>query len=131
MELIVVSILIAIGLGLWWQISKKTSSHRTRKPLEHHHPYAAVQLLPCVNACDSAHKAAKNTYLTTEIQQIPINDCNKVESCDCKFKHLDDRRHQEDRRSFSFVLQDVFHAEERRNLKKSGRRHTDGFLQYE
>jgi hypothetical protein len=90
-----------------------------------HHPYAAVQLLACVNACDSAHRISKNTYLTTEFQHLPIDDCDRIEDCDCKFNHLDDRRHQEDRRSFSYIFQNVFHAEEHRNMKKRGRRKND------
>mgnify|MGYP001824591157 FL=1 len=130
MELIVVSILV-IGLAIWWRMDRKVPFKAISEKIKQHHPYAAVQLLPCVNACDSAHRVSKNTYLTTEFQHLPIDDCDRIEDCDCKFKHIDDRRLQEDRRSFNYIMQDIFHAEEHRNMKKMGRRRTDGFLQYE
>lgn len=128
MELVVVSICGVIGLGVWWKANResyqKSSKVIQEQPIQHH-PYAAVQLCPCINSCESARWVSKKTFLATELNHLPIENCDRVEACDCKFKHLADRRHQEDRRSFSYIFQDVFQAEEHRDMKKRGRRKND------
>jgi hypothetical protein len=69
---------------------------------------------------------ASKIFLVAEFPSLPMPSCNQQMRCQCKFKHYDDRRHHEDRRTGSIVLQDVYAGDEHRvKKKKRGRRETD------
>jgi hypothetical protein len=143
MELVLLLVVIVISAAfLRFKYSRKLSNVKQGKPAQdkpaqdkpaqdkpaqdENNPYAAVKLLPGKDACQSAHWVSKKVYLRKdkELEHLPLNSCDRIENCNCSFQHLDDRR-QEDRRSDSTVLQNVFNSEEHRSKKKRGRRSTD------
>lgn len=89
------------------------------------HPYAAVKVMPCANACQPAQWVSSKVFLVADFPSLPIPSCDHMQSCACKFKHYDDRRQAQDRRSDSIILQNVYAGGEHRKKKKRGRRITD------
>jgi len=87
--------------------------------------FRGVQVIPCSNACKSAISISKMVFLEAELSRLPLVSCDQAYHCKCKFKYFDDRRQNEDRRSSSKVLQDVFNGDEHRVKKKKGRRKDD------
>lgn len=87
--------------------------------------FRAIQVVPCDEACNAAIRNSKKTFLETELKGFPLEQCDHIAQCMCKFRHLDDRRQSEERRASSALLQSVFGGEERRGLLKKGRRKND------
>jgi len=87
--------------------------------------YHAIQVLPCEHSCDPARWVSSKIYLVSELSKLPLASCNKIDECGCKFKHYEDRRQNEDRRTDSIVLQNTFSGDETRKQKKKGRRDND------
>jgi hypothetical protein len=120
-----VSILGVIALCVWWKTGSHTHTKAIKENPIHKHPYAAVQVKPCTESCKPAHYVSKKVYLISELEHLPLESCDRIDSCNCKFIHFNDRRHQDDRRADSIVMQDIFDAKEHRDLKIRGRRTTD------
>jgi len=100
----------------------KIASERTKKE------YHSIQVIPCENSCESSSWISSKTYLVSEpskMPRLPLESCNKMDECSCKFKHYDDRRHNEDRRCDSVVLLHSFGGNEHREQGKGGRRNDD------
>lgn len=95
------------------------------KPYTPQKKYNAVQLVPCEQSCLPATWVADKLYLVEELSSLPLTSCDKILECECRFSHHDDRRHNEDRRSGSTVLQNAFRGDESRARKKRGRRSSD------
>lgn len=87
--------------------------------------YRAVKLMPCDNCCESAKWVSEKVYLERELPQLPLESCDRFSACQCKFDYYDDRRHNEERRSGSSILQNVFDGTNNREQKKRGRRNDD------
>jgi len=87
--------------------------------------YHAIQVIPCESSCDPARWISSKKYLVSELYELPLASCDKRDDCRCKFKHYDDRRLNEDRRTDSIVLQNTFSGDETRVQKKRGRRDND------
>lgn len=73
--------------------------------------YRAVSVqAPTVGACEAATTIRNHRYLSAEAPLLPLTDCAHPTSCRCKYKHWDDRRQQDDRRSPVYGLADQLHA---------------------
>lgn len=89
------------------------------------HPYTAVRIKPHQHACNAAFDMSHRVFLVSEAPKLPLNDCNKAESCRCGYVHYDDRRRGQDRRGESIVMRDAYNKKERRDDEHQGRRKTD------
>ncbi|MTI64072.1 hypothetical protein [Methylophaga sp.] len=94
-------------------------------PEIHKHPYAAVRIKPHQHACNAAFDMSHRVFLVSEAPTLPLNDCNKADSCRCGYVHYDDRRNGHDRRGESIVMRDAYSKKERRNEERQGRRKRD------
>ena len=86
-------------MALWSSRSnKKKQSLDTVKPKVSR--YHCVELSMPYDACDAAMQLHGNRYLSAEAPVLPLSDCDH-QACKCRFKHHDDRRHQQRRDPFS------------------------------
>lgn len=92
----------------------------------HKKKYKAVRIKPHQHACDAAFDCSHRVYLAAEAPLLPLNDCDKSDSCRCRYVHYDDRRNAGiQRRGESFTMTDVHSGRERRDESKRGRRKND------
>lgn len=75
---------------------KKTPKTPVKKHLttaaEYKADFKAVRIISSRGACEAA-KALRNTpFLVREVPLLPLTDCSNRHTCDCKYKHLSDRR---------------------------------------
>jgi hypothetical protein len=94
-------------------------------PEVHKHPYAAVRIKPHQHACNTAFDMSHRVFLVSEAPKLPLNGCDKTESCRCGYVHYDDRRLGRDRRGESIVMRDAYSKKERRSEERQGRRKRD------
>jgi hypothetical protein len=84
--------------------------------------YHAIRVIPCEKACNHAKLILSKVFLINELSQLPLDNCQKMNECTCIFKHFDDRRADEGRRSDSVIFQDTFNGDDHRTKKRSRRR---------
>jgi hypothetical protein len=87
--------------------------------------FVAVSVVPgAQDCCQAVEEIAGVRFLSQEAPLFPLNDCDRLGSCKCTYKHWDDRR-QEDRRDFdNGIANQFFHDGEKRKLRH-GRRIAD------
>ncbi|WP_438971210.1 hypothetical protein [Methylophaga sp.] len=123
MEIVLTFMLLALIYALF------KSKKLTAKPFEtttRYNPYAAVKIEACEFSCNASFDRSSQVFLAREAPSLPLNDCDTTAGCSCKYIHFEDRRHsQEDRRSGSQVLQNVFDGKDHRGVNKRGRRASD------
>ena len=54
--------------------------------------YRAVKIKPARTACATALEIAKYTYLCKDAPLLPLNHCDCLNNCKCRYEHLADRR---------------------------------------
>lgn len=127
MGYILILLAVAMTLVLWHNKmkSKKTAAIEVLVTERIEKMYHAVKLEPCFNPCEPAKWVSEKLYLVEELSRLPLESCDRISECQCKFEHFDDRRHNEDRRSGSTILQNIFDGINNRKHKKRGRRSKD------
>ncbi|HSG93096.1 MAG TPA: hypothetical protein VK999_05230 [Methylotenera sp.] len=92
------------------------------------HPYPAVKIQPCKDACQAARKTSQVIFLSTQAPKLPLNACDRIADCGCQFRHFGDRRQHEDRRAVDYVVPEVLqHRDRRAAAKRVGRRVSDQY----
>jgi len=122
METVLILMLLALIFALFK--FEHLSPIATEQP-EKFKPYAAVKIDACDFSCNAAFEHSSKVILKREAPTLPLQGCDCHTRCRCQLIHFDDRRQtNDDRRSGSRVLQDIFQGDERRSVKR-GRRVTD------
>jgi hypothetical protein len=52
----------------------------------------AVSIVVQGASCAAATLCRNKRFLSTQIPQLPLRDCDKAGGCPCKYKHYEDRR---------------------------------------
>lgn len=112
---------IAAAYFLFFRRPKKEQP----KPTVTRNPYAAVRVKPHEHACNAAFDISHRSFLVSDAPILPLQDCNKSESCRCGYRHYDDRRQGISRRGESIVMTDAYNKKERRDDEHHGRRKDD------
>ena len=87
------------------------------------YPYRAVSVkAPALGACEAVKAIQDARYLAADAPQLPLSDCSHADQCRCKYKHWNDRRQEEDRRSPIPGIGDALHAANDRRTNRSDRR---------
>jgi hypothetical protein len=76
-------------------VSSKVPSANRGEPASYH----AVEIRCPDDACNAAKAERGKRYLSKDAPTFPLTECDKRESCACRYRHLEDRRSHEDRRS--------------------------------
>ncbi|MEP7247899.1 MAG: hypothetical protein ABI885_30010 [Gammaproteobacteria bacterium] len=84
--------------------------------------YHAVAVVAGTDACKPAQALRGKRMLSQESPPIPLPDCTKPESCQCRFAKFNDRRQEDDRRDI-LSFSRFYPGMERR--RTGGRRATD------
>ncbi len=120
------------GLFYFWKSQarpkaqeQKAGAHRSarRHASSAEHPYAAVSIIPCRDACMAAWEMQGERFLIREAPRLPLPECDSG-NCTCEFKQYDDRRTPGDRRSKMSALDQDF-AQQAFPKRNKGRRRTD------
>tara|TARA_R110002049_G_scaffold108853_1_gene257378 strand:+ start:1009 stop:1452 length:444 start_codon:yes stop_codon:yes gene_type:complete len=107
---------------------KKPRSMKATKPVQLK-PYRGTAIVFDEGACDAAKALQNKRFLVSErdTPMLPLPACDAA-SCNCKYKHYDDRREDDhDRRHAAALRTELYEdtGNENRRAKKRGRRKTD------
>jgi len=75
----------------------KPSARPDNRPAVQRKDFRAVSIECGTNACGAARRLEGKRALHAQIPQVPLSQCD-AESCECRYKHYNDRRSDEDRR---------------------------------
>lgn len=119
-------LLLIVGITTFVFIKNKNRNDVQPKTASHTKKYTAVRIKPHEHACNAAFDCSHRVYLAAEAPLLPLNDCDKSDSCRCGYVHYDDRRNAGlQRRGESITMTDVHSGRERRDEEKRGRRRND------
>ena len=71
------------------------SNRRQQKrptPKVQQHPYRGVRVYSKTACCDAAQRIKGQKFLAAHAPQLPLGGCSEPERCQCRYKHLSDRR---------------------------------------
>ena len=126
MEFILIFLVAGIMFILWRsKMSKNTIAIETLVTERSEKKFRAVRVKPCDDSCEPAKWVSQKVYLVKELSRLPLESCDRFLECECKFSQYEDRRQNEDRRSDSTILQNVFDGTNNRKREKKGRRNED------
>ena len=108
--------------------TKKTRSVNATKPVQLK-PYRGTAIVFDEGACDAAKALKDKRFLVSErdTPMLPLPACDAA-SCNCRYKHYDDRREDDHDRRHTAALRTEFYEDtgnQNRRVKKRGRRKTD------
>src|SRR5260221_746810 len=83
----------------------------------------AVSVMIGWDACEAVRTFAKTRWLSADAPRFPVSGCSAL-SCDCRYKHHDDRRAVDQRSSDRGGIP-RHHAGPERGGQQRGRRSTD------
>ena len=86
-------------------------------------PWRALSIVPAEHSCELARSMTQHRWLYAEAPRLPLPGCD-ARGCDCRYKHLPDRRTSERRRIDRTGLPRTHDGAEQR-AQRRGRRHTD------
>ncbi len=83
---------------IFWRYRQNTRARHAVKPLSREDSkYQAIEIRPCLMACDAAVKLRGHRFLASDAPSLPLPQCDQKE-CDCRHIYHQDRRSGEDRR---------------------------------
>ena len=100
--------------------NKKSKARTVPKPKVS--AYHCVELVIPYDACDAAMELHGKRFLSAEAPTLPLPGCGQT--CGCRFKHHNDRRHEERRDPFSTSALHSVYAENKNRRLGGDRRHS-------
>jgi len=55
-------------------------------------PWKAVAILADDSACEAARQLRGHRFLSRDAPRLPLPECTQQSQCQCKYRHLKDRR---------------------------------------
>ena len=55
-------------------------------------PFHAVEIRCTKNACQAAQDAHGKRYVSAEAPLLPLDQCDRLDRCKCRYQHYEDRR---------------------------------------
>jgi hypothetical protein len=87
--------------------------------------YRGAEIIAAPDACDAALSLTSVRLLSANVPLLPLKTCDRPATCNCKYRHFDDRRRGLRRESDdASVLVPVGHQGAERR-KRPGRRESD------
>lgn len=62
------------------------------KPKVQQHPFRGVKVYSKTECCEAARRISGQKFLAAHAPQLPLGGCDQPERCQCRYKHLSDRR---------------------------------------
>lgn len=85
-------------------------------------PWHAVSIVRGRFCCNAARMIGEQRFLDSQAPRLPLPDCSGPETCQCKYKHHDDRRGSPRRREERIGFRDHRHAGPERRVAPSRRK---------
>jgi hypothetical protein len=82
-----------------------------------------VSIVGGPNCCAAVKEMALVRVLSADAPRLPVKTCDRPETCDCKFRHYDDRRASPRRAEEGARVSAARASDERRRMR--GRRDSD------
>jgi len=101
-----------------------TTKRRSAPPKAVSHPYRAIIIYSRIDCCGAAERLAGQKFLAAHAPKLPLGGCDQLSRCQCRYRHLEDRR-QEARRDTDHGLPNRGFATMERRYRKD-RRHDEG-----
>jgi len=60
--------------------------------------YRGAEVIAAEDACDAARSLTGLRLLSVDVPVLPLKTCDRPATCQCKFRHFDDRRRKFSRR---------------------------------
>jgi len=86
------------------------------------HIFHGVEVIPGEGCCAAAREISGKRLLSTDAPRLPLDDCDRLNVCQCRYRHFSDRR-TEIRRDADAGMHKHLHQDDRRD--GAGRRITD------
>lgn len=85
--------------------------------------YQAVEIVPCLKACEAAREITGTRFLARRAPVLPLGICDRKGDCTCRFRKHEDRRVGPQRNPYASELVRAYPGQDRRRVR--GRRQTD------
>jgi hypothetical protein len=111
-----------VGKSIGKAVGKSAKkSPRKGEPLA----YRAVTVYSKIDCCQAAARLEGQKFLAAHAPQLPLGGCSQSERCQCRYRHLEDRR-QEVRRDSDHGLPARTYGESERRCRSDRRRRGHG-----
>jgi hypothetical protein len=60
--------------------------------------YRGAEVIAGTDGCEAARALANVRLLSAEVPRLPLNTCDRPATCNCSYRHFDDRRRRFARR---------------------------------
>ncbi|MHB8534582.1 MAG: hypothetical protein ACYDBW_03960 [Sulfuricaulis sp.] len=117
MGILLFLLVIAAAAAAYFWFRKKTAAPAEAPPVSNRFHAVTVRIRP--GACPAVQAMAKSKFLAKEAPRLPLDECN-APTCQCEYRHHDDRRDDEDRREESVGAR--YEGKQRRNKREDRRK---------
>jgi hypothetical protein len=101
-------VFIALLAGCWYFLHEPEIEPRETAPVGRKSRYRAVRIVPTRSYCSAARAATQQRFLLSAAPRLPLEYCDRIVRCRCRFKHYVDRRSGDDRRQmFGSLTEDT------------------------
>lgn len=111
-------VVAAVAAAFFW-FRKKYPTTADSRPASNRFHAVTIRFRP--GACPAVQALAKTRFLAKEAPRLPLDECT-VPTCQCEYKHYDDRRDDEDRREESVAGALRYEGEQRRHSRRDRRK---------
>jgi hypothetical protein len=103
--------------------ASRTGTHPVKREPPRVNAYQAVEIVPCLKACDAAREISGTRFLARRAPVLPLGICDRRADCTCRFRKHDDRRVGPQRNPYASELVRAYPGQDRRGNR--GRRSSD------
>jgi hypothetical protein len=69
--------------------------------------FKGAAINPCENSCEASRALAGKRFLVEHAPRLPLEGCDKIDTCACKYHNYPDRRQDDERRNVYGALSTV------------------------
>ena len=96
-------------------ISPKAATKSSRR-----RSFKGAAINPCENSCEASKALAGKRFLVEHAPRLPLEGCDRIAGCTCKYHNYPDRRQDEERRNVYGALSTVGEIGMKASNKRSG-----------
>lgn len=82
--------------------------------------FKGAAINPCENSCEASRALASKRFLVEHAPRLPLEGCDRLDTCVCKYHNYPDRRQDDERRNVYGALSTVGEIGMKTSNKRSG-----------
>lgn len=82
--------------------------------------FKGAAINPCENSCEASRALAGKRFLVEHAPRLPLEGCDKLDTCACKYHNYPDRRQDDERRNVYGALSTIGEIGMKNANKRSG-----------